>query len=210
MAVFSGPINRVSGAAMNLDERSRVGIYVRVSTTDQSCDLQKRELAQFVRARGWNRFTLYEDHGSSGKTVNRPSLKRLLVDARQRKLDVICCWKLDRLFRSLKDLITVLQEFQELGISFISLRDQVDLSTSAGRLMMQVVGAFGEFEASLISERVKAGLANARAKGKILGRPKIRNDLEIIRLRTQGMSYRSIAANQKTSLGSVQRVLEDK
>lgn len=190
--------------SMNLS-KPRVAIYVRVSTTDQTCDLQKRELEDYIAARGWLQPKLYEDHGFTGTNGNRTALKQLLSDVRQRKLDVVCCWKMDRLFRSLKDLIVTIQGFDELGVTFVSLKDQVDLSTSTGRLMMQVVGAFSEFEASLIRERVRAGLANARARGKTLGRPITRNDSKILTLRNQGVSIRSIARTLHTSPSSVQR-----
>lgn len=143
----------------------RVGIYVRVSTQDQSCELQKNELTRYVESRGWETHKIYEDHGHTGTNGNRPMLKALLKDARERNFDVLICWKLDRLFRSLKDLIGTLHELTELKVDFISLKDNIDLTTSSGRLMMHLLGAFAEFEASLIRERVRAGINNARAKG---------------------------------------------
>jgi len=132
-------------------------------------------------------------------------LKALLSDARKRKLNVVICWKLDRFFRSLKDLVTTLQELSELGIEFISLRDNIDLSTSSGRLMMHMIGAFAEFEASLIRSRVKAGLEVARKNGKRLGRPKLRDDKKIISLRDKGYSIRAISKELCVSTGAVQR-----
>ncbi len=176
-----------------MGESKRVGIYVRVSTQDQSCELQKRDLDAFAAARGWDVAGVYEDKGLTGTNGNRPMLKALLKDARERKLDVVLCWKLDRLFRSLKDLVATLSELEELGVSFVSQRDNLDLTTSSGRLMMHMLGAFAEFEANLIQERVRAGLANARAKGKILGRPKVRDDSEIRAHRARGLSIREIA-----------------
>ena len=184
----------------------RVACYVRVSTHEQNCELQRREIAEYIEKRGWSQPIFFEDK-ATGTTENRPMLKEMLTQARKRKIDVIICWKMDRLFRSLKHLILTLQEFSELGISFLSLRDQIDLSTSAGRLMLHIVGAFAEFESSLIQERVKAGLANARAKGRILGRPKKRDDVIILRLRKQGVSIRGIAKHLNISKGSVQRAL---
>ena len=116
-------------------------------------------------------------------------LKELLKDAGQRKFDIIICWKLDRLFRSLKNIIGTIQYFDELGIEFISLKDNFDLTTSSGRLMMQLVAAFAEFEVSLIKERVKAGLINAQKKGIILGRPRRLDAKQILSLKGTGHLY---------------------
>jgi DNA invertase Pin-like site-specific DNA recombinase len=186
----------------------RVAIYVRVSTQDQSCELQRRELEEFALSRSWTIYSVFEDK-ATGTNGNRPMLKAMLSDARARKFDVLLCWKLDRLFRSLKDLVVVLQDLKELGVDFVSLRDNLDLTTSAGRLMLHMIGAFAEFEASLIRERVCAGIRNARAKGKRLGRPKVRDDAQIATLRSRGMSMREIAKQLRTSLGSVQRGIKN-
>lgn len=185
----------------------KVALYVRVSTQDQSCELQKRELETYSTARGWQIHSTYEDHGVSGTSTKRPMLKALMTDARSRKFDILVCWKLDRFARSLKDLLTMLQDLSDLGIAFISLKDQIDMTTASGRLMMQMIGAFGEFEAALIRERVRAGLANAKAKGKSLGRPKTRDDVAIRALRDRGYSIRKIAKNLSISKGAVQRAL---
>jgi len=188
--------------------QKRIALYVRVSTSDQSTELQLRELIQFVQARGWPEPKIYEDK-ATGTNGNRPQLKQLLLDARQRRIDVVIIWKLDRLFRSLKDLISTLQELNELGVDFISLKDNIDLTTSSGRLMMHMLGAFAEFEASLIRERVRAGLRNAKAKGKKLGRPKKRNDEYICFLSKQGLSSRKIAEKINMCPTVVQRSLRN-
>jgi len=182
----------------------RIGIYTRVSTHEQSTELQLREIRQYVVSRAWTEITIYEELGKSGTNANRQKLKELMRDARERKLDVVICWKLDRLFRSLKDLVTALNEFTELGVDFISLRDNIDMTTSAGRLMTHMLGAFAEFEASLIRERVCAGIANAKANGKTLGRPKKRNDKKIRLLRNEGLSLREISQRLGTSKSAVQ------
>lgn len=184
----------------------RAAIYVRCSTTAQDTDLQRREIEQYVNARGWS-FSLYEDQGYSGTNDRRPMLQALLRDARLRKFDVIVCWKLDRFFRSLKHLVLTLQDLTDVGIEFISLRDNVDLTTASGRLMIQIIGAFSEFEAAIIKERVRAGLAAAKAKGKKLGRPKKTDEKAIRQLRAQGYSYRKIAGTIGVSLATVQRSL---
>lgn len=191
----------------SFDNRSyRIACYCRVSTLDQSVDLQKREILEYVRARGWSDVAFYEDQ-ATGTTTNRPQFRRLIDDARSRRIDLVICWKMDRMARSLKDLVNTLQEFTDLGVSFIALRDNIDLTTSAGKLMANIIGAFAEFEVNLIRERVRSGLANAKAKGKRLGRPKSRNDAEIIQLRAQGMSIRQIAKQLNISKGAVQRSL---
>lgn len=187
--------------------KSRVALYLRVSTQDQSCELQRRELLAFAESRGWIVTEVFEDK-ATGTNGNRPALKAFLKHARERNCDIALIWKMDRLARSLKDLIGMLQELSDLGVEFVSLRDNIDMSTSSGRLMMHLLGAFGEFEASLIRERVRAGLANARAKGQKLGRPKSRDDAQIRHLRSQGLPLRSIARSLGTSLGAVQRALK--
>ena len=124
-----------------MNTSKRIGIYLRVSTQDQATELQRNEIQKFLDARGWTTTFIYEDK-ATGTNGNRTAFKKLMADARQRKVDVVICWKLDRLFRSLKDLISTLQEFNELGIDFISLKDNIDLTTSAGRLMLRIIGAF--------------------------------------------------------------------
>ncbi|MBI1860462.1 MAG: recombinase family protein [Deltaproteobacteria bacterium] len=171
----------------------KIGIYLRVSTTDQSMDLQRAEILQFLKARGWSSFEVYEDSGKTGTNGNRPALKKLLQDARVRNIDLVICWKLDRLFRSLKDLVNTLQEFEELGVEFISLKDNIDLTTASGRLLMQVIGAMAEFECALIKERVRAGLKNAKANGKRLGRPTVIDATEVVEMRGKGYSLATIA-----------------
>lgn len=187
-------------------ENKRVGCYLRVSTTEQHTELQRSDIGEYAQARGWKALIYYEDR-ATGTSANRPELKRLLIDARGRKLDLIICWKLDRFFRSLKHLVVTLQELQELGVEFVSLRDNIDLTTSSGRLMMHLLGAFAEFEASLIRERVRAGLANAKSKGKRLGRPRSVNPERVIELRARGMSLREIAEVLSTTKSTVSKVL---
>jgi putative DNA-invertase from lambdoid prophage Rac len=189
--------------------KNKVAIYARVSTSDQSTELQLKDLLKYVEARDFELFEIYEDK-ASGTNDRRINLKRLLDDASKRKFDIVLCWKLDRFFRSLKDLVNTLQLLSDSGVQFISYKDNLDLSTATGRLMTQILGAFGEFEASLIRERVVAGLNNAKSKGVKLGRPKKScNTDEILKLRKQGLSIRNIAVELCLSQGMVQRVLEN-
>ncbi len=144
----------------------RVALYGRVSTLDkgQDVNLQLNELREYSEHRGWKIAGEYVDNGVSGAKESRPELNRLLADAKRRKFDAIAVWKLDRFGRSLKHLVMTLADLESLGIAFVSLRDGFDLSTASGRLMFQIIGAMGEFERNLIRERVRAGMAHAKAK----------------------------------------------
>jgi DNA invertase Pin-like site-specific DNA recombinase len=146
----------------------RIALYARVSTLDkgQNPEMQLAELRAFVNARGWTITKEYVDHGVSGAKEQRPALDALWRDAKARLFDCVCVWKLDRFGRSSKHLINSLSEFQELGISFVSLRDGFDLTTPGGRAMFGMVAVMAEFERDLIRERVIAGIAQAKAEGR--------------------------------------------
>jgi DNA invertase Pin-like site-specific DNA recombinase len=149
----------------------RSAIYARVSTFDQEPENQLAEVRRYVAARGWTAAE-YVDRGVSGAKDRRPSLDQLLADARRRRFDVLVCWRLDRLGRNLKHLVTLLEELAALGIAFVSLNEGIDATTPAGKLQMHILAAIAEFERSRIAERVKAGLQRAKAQGKRLGRPR--------------------------------------
>jgi DNA invertase Pin-like site-specific DNA recombinase len=135
----------------------RAAIYARVSTVDQEPENQLQELRRYVEARGWSAAE-YVDRGVSGAKDRRPALDQLLTDAKRRRFDVLVCWRLDRLGRSLKHLITLLDELQSLGVAFVSLAEGIDATTPAGKLQMHILGAIAEFERERIRERVLAGL----------------------------------------------------
>jgi DNA invertase Pin-like site-specific DNA recombinase len=183
----------------------RVALYARVSTCNgQNPEMQLAELREYASRRGWEIFSEYVDLGISGTKESRPELNRLMADAHRRNFDVVLCWKVDRFGRSLKHLVNALADLDSYGVAFVSLRDNLDLSTPSGRLMFQIIGAMAEFERSLIQERVRAGLRNAKLKGKTLGRPRrIVNGDEMVRLREQGMSFREIAKAVGASPGTV-------
>ena len=144
------------------------------------------------------------DVGVSGAKDSRPHLNRLMTDAKQRHFDAVLVWKLDRFARSLKHLVNALAEFEALGVAFISLKDNLDLTTPSGRLMFQIIGAMAEFERSLIQERVRAGLRNARNKGRKLGRPRVSLNLDrIVALRASGAPLKAIAARCGVSIGTI-------
>lgn len=187
-----------------------VGVYLRVSTDQQSVDMQMREITAFLENKGLPQPQIYQDEGMSGKSTNRPGLKTLLEDARMGRISIIVVWKLDRLFRSLSHLISTISALESYGVKFVAVRDQIDLTTSAGTLMMHMLGAFAQFERDLIAERTKAGLANAKAKGRKLGRPsKLGTNIaqETCQLHQSGLSHRRIALTLGISRGLVQRHL---
>ncbi len=191
-------------------ESNRVGIYARVSTTDkgQDTELQLKDLRAFAQARGWQIHEEYVDEGMSGMLAKRPALDRLLTACRQRQIDVVLVWRLDRLGRSLKHLIMMLDELQSLGVAFVALHEQIDCTTATGQLMLHLLGACAEFERALIRERVKAGLAHARTKGQRLGRPRLEIAPARVRsLRKDGRSIRQIAHTLHISPASVHKTL---
>jgi DNA invertase Pin-like site-specific DNA recombinase len=150
----------------------RVATYLRVSTLDQEPENQRRELLAYLEARGWTLTREYCDHGISGAKERRPALDALQQDARRRRFDVLVCWRLDRLGRNLKHLVTLLDELQALGIAFVSLGEGIDCTTPAGKLQLHILAALAEFERGRIVERVRAGLNRRKAAGKPLGRPR--------------------------------------
>ncbi len=171
-------------------------IYARVSTHNgQDPEMQLRELREYCQRRGWKLAGEYIDAGISGAKDSRPELNRLMADAHRRKFDAVVVWKFDRFARSVSHLLRALETFRSLGIEFVSLSEQVDTSTPTGKMIFTVLGAVAELERSLIAERVRAGLRNARAKGRRLGRPPSRLDAaKIASLRSQGASWRAVGA----------------
>src|SRR5438552_9819746 len=188
----------------------QVALYARVSTlNNQNPEMQLAELREYASRRGWQITEEYTDQGVSGCNESRPALNRLMSDACRRRFDAVLVWKIDRFGRSLKHLINALAELAALGVAFISLRDNLDLSTPSGRLMFQIIGAMAEFERALIQERVRAGLRNAKSKGVRLGRPRVFvSESRIYALRASGSSWRPIAKELGVALGTVHRVAQ--
>jgi DNA invertase Pin-like site-specific DNA recombinase len=188
---------------MMKNETKRAAIYVRVSTAEQETDMQETELGEYCERRGWN-CAVYQDHGQSGAKQDRPALNALMIDLRRRKIDVVVVWALDRLARSLKQLLSIADECKSLGVDLVSLKQSLDTTGPAGRLTFQILGAVAEFERELLRERVKAGMAQARRTGKHVGRPAGRKfqeaDIERMKLlRSQGTSIRHLAEEFGTS-----------
>lgn len=188
----------------------RAALYARVSTVGkgQEPELQLRELRARAETSGWQIVGEYVDRGVSGTKESRPELDRMMRDANRGAFQVVAVWKLDRFGRSLRHLVNALAELEARGIAFVSLHDNLDLSTPAGRLMYQIIGAMAEFEGALIAERVRAGLATARAKGKKLGRPRVAVDsARIASLHKAGLGCKRIARELSLSTRTVRRVL---
>jgi DNA invertase Pin-like site-specific DNA recombinase len=188
----------------------RIALYARVSTANghQDPDMQLRELREYAGRRDWTLVEEYVDAGISGAKDSRPALNQLMADAHRRRFDAVLVWKLDRFGRSLRHLVNALAELEARGIAFVSLRDNLDLGTPSGRLMFQIIGAMAEFERALIQERVRAGLRNARAKGKHIGRPRLTVDSnQIAELRRLGASWSHISRETGLSRGTAQRAM---
>src|SRR6202162_4510257 len=186
----------------------RVAIYARVSTANNGQDptMQTRELREYCDRRGWTVAGEYVDIGISGTKEKRPELDRLMQDAHRRRFDAVVVWKFDRFARSVSHLLRALETFKAQGIEFVSFSEQLDTSTPAGKLVFTVLGAVAELERSLIVERVKAGLRNARAKGKRLGRPrKIVDTKRIATLRAKGVGWKRIAAELGVGVGTTHK-----
>ena len=182
-------------------------LYARVSTLDQNCEVQLQDLRRYAGQR-FAQYREYIDVGVSGAQRHRPQLDMLMKDAHKRLFDVVLVWKFDRFARSLKHLIESLDEFSSLGIDFVSYTEGVDTTTPSGQLLFHIVGAVAQFERDLIAERVRAGLAHAKALGKHIGRPRAQVDLEGVRnLRSQGKSLRVIATTLGIPVSRVRRAL---
>jgi DNA invertase Pin-like site-specific DNA recombinase len=190
----------------------RVAIYARVSTAGHGQDvgMQTRELREYCERRGWTVGGEYIDSGISGAKEKRPELDRLMADAHRRRFDAVIVWKFDRFARSVSHLLRALETFNALGIAFVSLSESLDTSTPAGKMVFTVLGAVAELERSLIAERVRAGLRNARAKGVRLGRPRANLDTARIRqLRASGATWRAVAEGMEISVRSARRAWQN-
>jgi DNA invertase Pin-like site-specific DNA recombinase len=195
-----------------LQQSARAAIYARVSTTNhgQDVSMQTRDLEQFAQARGWRLVDSYLDVGISGSKDKRPQLDRLMADAHKRRFDIVIVWRFDRFARSVSHLLRALETFNSLGIAFVSLSEQMDTTTPTGKMIFTVLGAVAELERSLIVERVRAGLRNARAKGKTLGRPrKIVDHSKIAALRASGASWPTIAKKLGIGVGTAYAAYHD-
>jgi len=191
----------------------KVAIYARVSTDHQTTENQLRELREVAARNGWEVTKEYVDHGISGAKGRdkRPGFDALLKDAVRKEFDVIAAWSVDRLGRSLLDLLAFLGDIHAKGIGLYLHQQGVDTTTPGGKALFQMVGVFAEFERAMIQERVKAGLARAREQGKVLGRPRVDQKIEakILQLRQKGIGQLKIARTLGVGTGTVQRVFRE-
>jgi DNA invertase Pin-like site-specific DNA recombinase len=191
----------------------RAALYARVSTkfNGQNPETQLHALREYVQSRGWEIADEYVDHGHSGSKDRRPQLDRLMKDARARKLDAVIVARFDRFARSVRHLIMALEEFNGLGVDFISLNESIDTSTAMGKMVFTILGAVAELERNIIRERVTIGLHRARKEGKTLGRPKIVIDRETVReLYKAGNSVRTIAAAMGLTKSTVHTIVTER
>lgn len=187
----------------------RACLYGRVSTEDQSESMQTREMLEMCRRRTWT-VTQFADHGWSGAKERRPELDRMLALCRKRKFDVVVVYRFDRFARSMRQLVNALSEFDALGIQFVSVHEQIDTTTPQGRLVFGIFAAIAEFERALIGERTRSGMADAKARGVHIGRPRVPLDLAYIRHgRALGVSWRELGRELKVSPTTVQKALQD-
>ena len=184
----------------------KVAIYVRVSTSGQTVENQERELLAHCQRQGWQVFKVYRDEGFSGAVAERPALKEMMAAARQGRFDLVACWKIDRIARSISHLIEVLSELKGLGIGFISLTEAINTGTAQGRMLCSFLGAIGEFERELTIERVRSGMARAKAAGVRIGRPRVGFDVnEALRLKRAGFSWAQISTELGASSATIRR-----
>jgi DNA invertase Pin-like site-specific DNA recombinase len=188
----------------------RAALYLRVSTLDQHPETQGIELRQFARQRGFDIVEEYVDHGVSGTKVRRPALDRLLKDAHRRRFDALLVWSCDRLARSTKHFLQVLDELNELGIQFHSQREAIETEGPLGRAIIVIISAIAELEKSLIVERVRAGMRRAKLEGRRIGRTPLDVDrAAIVRDRHSGKSLTTVAKGHSVSRATVCRLMNE-
>ena len=189
----------------------KVALYTRVSTSEQSVDMQSTDLRQYCEQRKFSIYREYSDEGISGTKDRRPALDELMEDARKRKFDAVLCWRFDRFARSTKHLITALEEFRHLGIEFISYQENIDTSSPLGKAVFIIVSAIAELERNIIIERVRAGIMRAKENGKRLGRPKRLNlnVEELQKLRDRGLSFKKIGEKVKACPATIYKTLKE-
>jgi DNA invertase Pin-like site-specific DNA recombinase len=188
----------------------RACLYVRVSTLDQHPETQLHELRQFASQRGFEIVDEYTDHGISGTKARRPALDRLLKDAHRHRFDVVLVWSCDRLARSTKHFLQVLDELNDLGIQFLSQREAIDTDGPLGRAIVVIIAAIAELERSLIVERVRAGMRRAKLDGRRIGRAPLDVDrIAIVSDRRTGLSLTLVAKRYGVSRATVCRLVNE-
>ena len=196
-----------------INTTKRVALYARVSTLDKGQDPETQlvQLRGYAQARNFEVITEFIDY-ASGTTEDRTQYKLMMAAAKKRKIDVVLVWRYDRFARSTQALVNALKEFQSLGIDFISYQENIDTTTPTGELIFHVMASLAQFESSLISQRVKAGMARAKAQGKLISRPKIsiQKQQELFELQKMGLSINKISKKAKVAYGTVYNYLGNK
>lgn len=188
----------------------RAALYVRVSTVDQHPENQLHQLRQYASYRGLQIVEEYTDHGFSGARARRPELDRMMEDARRHRFDVVLVWSCDRLARSTKHLLQTVDELSGFGIQFFSQREAIDTEGPLGRAIMVIVSAMAELERSILSERVKIGMARSRMEGRQIGRARLDiNREEVVSDRRAGLSLTLVARKHSISRASVCRLMKE-
>jgi len=189
----------------------RVTIYARVSTKEQNVDMQLSDLRNYAKARKLHIVHEYIDIASGGRS-DRENYQKLLNDIRKRKSDIVLVWKFDRFARSTKELINALEEFNSLGVDFISYKENIDTSSPAGKILFTLISAFAEFEKEIIKVRVKAGMEKAKMRGQKLGRPKISNNSinTALEMKAKGADYKEICKKLGISKSAYYKIIEKK
>jgi DNA invertase Pin-like site-specific DNA recombinase len=193
------------------EKSMKVALYTRVSTQDQSVEMQLADLNRYSKERGFDVYKEYNDEGISGTKDRRPALDELMEDARKKKFNAVLCWRFDRFARSTKHLITALEEFRHLGIEFISYQENIDTSSPLGKAIFTIVSAIAELERNIIIERVKAGIMRAKQNGKRLGRPKRLNlnVEELQKMRDRGFSLKKIGEQVRACPATIFKILKE-
>ena len=196
-----------------INTTKRVALYARVSTLDKGQDPETQlvQLRGYAQARNFEVITEFIDY-ASGTTEDRTQYKLMMAAAKKRKIDVVLVWRYDRFARSTQALVNALKEFQSLGIDFISYQENIDTTTPTGELIFHVMASLAQFESSLISQRVKAGMARAKAQGKLISRPKIsiQKQQKLFELQKMGLSMNKISKKAKVAYGTVYNYLGNK
>jgi DNA invertase Pin-like site-specific DNA recombinase len=185
----------------------RACLYLRVSSDEQSTDLQRDDLIRYAELRGWKVVEVFEDHWT-GTNDQRPAFQKMMKAAHERQFDVVCCWRFDRFGRNIRNLIENIQTLDSLGIHFCSFKDQVDMSTPQGRLFAHLLFCFSQFEVESLKQRTIAGMAAAKARGAQIGRPRKVDPVRVGELRSQGLSISEIARQLGISRASVSETVK--
>lgn len=184
----------------------KVALYLRVSTNQQTVENQRLELEKYCERQAWQIAKVYEDSGLSGKTADRPALQEMLKDAAKNRFSVLAVWKIDRLARSVVDLLNILNTLRSHGVDFCSTTQAIDTTTSYGKMVLTFLAAIAEFERETIVERVRCGLSRAKANGVRLGRPRVGFDVsKALQMKQDGSSWKQIARELKISSATLRR-----